>query len=95
MNIPREDDPPIDELPCPETLVMNSLTSKSEPIGPRHVFTSRLIGSFKFDALLFPNLLLWKGKRSTSYPAKTNLPSGGTKLSSPGFSRHLANLTHG
>lgn len=35
------------------------------------------------------------GRRSTSYPAKINWPSGGTKLSSPGFSLHLARRTQG
>lgn len=36
-----------------------------------------------------------EGSRFTSYPASTNLPSGGTKLNSPGLSFHLANRTHG
>ena len=35
------------------------------------------------------------GSRLHSYPASTKRPSGGTKLSSPGCSRHRASLTQG
>lgn len=74
---------------------MNNLTSNSEPVGPKLVFTSTVTGNFKLDELVAPTLPLWNGNKSTPYPANTNLPSGGTKLSSPGLSRHLASRTHG
>lgn len=54
-----------------------------------------LTGSLRLDALELPDLPFWNGNKSTSYPARTNRPSGGIKLNSPGFSRHLASLTQG
>lgn len=39
--------------------------------------------------------LVGRGRRLTSYPARINLPSGGTKLSSPGLLLQCDNLTHG
>lgn len=69
-------------------------TSKSEPVVPRDVLTS--IDAGRRRLILECELRSGdEGSRSTSYPARTNLPSGGTKLNSPGLSRHLANRTHG
>lgn len=68
--------------------------SKSAPVGPSKVEISGETGNwrFVFDQDLRSEC---EGNRFTSYPASTNFPSGGTKLSSPGFSFQRANLTQG
>ena len=69
-------------------------TSKSAPAEPSDFDTSIETGScrFTFDHDLRSRFV---GMRLTSYPANMNLPSGGTKLNSPGRSFHLANRTQG
>lgn len=73
-----------------------SRTSKSEPVGPSDFRMSTKAGRNTFS-MWFGG---WSesgsiGIRSTSYPARTKRPSGGTKLSSPGRSLHLASRTQG
>ena len=69
-------------------------TSKSAPLDPSDIVTSGDTGNWRF---VFDHDLRseCEGSKFTSYPASTNFPSGGTKLSSPGFSFHRANLTQG
>lgn len=73
-----------------------SRTSNSAPVGPSDLCRSTVAGRNSFS--------IWLGGlsssgsmgcRSTSYPARTKRPSGGTKLSSPGFSLHRARRTQG
>jgi hypothetical protein len=91
----RTDEPDkVELLPGPVTFVRETRTSKSAQVGPREVLTSTFTGSLRLAELLV-NLPEATGRRSTSYPANTKRPSGGIKLSSPGRSLHLANLTHG
>ena len=75
-------------------------TSKSAPVGPREVIMDTVAGTFNFGPVLgFVELEKESSavgpRRSTSYPASTKRPSGGTKESSPGRSFHLFSLTEG
>ena len=75
-----------------------SRASNSSPFEPNDDRTSTDTGRLRFGVGNFPgfdvdvNML---GSRLHSYPARTNRPSGGTKLSSPGCSRQRASLTQG
>lgn len=71
-------------------------TSKSEPVGPSDLWMSTMAGRNIFSMWLGG----WSrsgsvGRRSTSYPASMNRPSGGMKQSSPGRSLHFASRTQG
>lgn len=70
-----------------------SRTSNSDPVGPKEIKTSTETGRFTF--LVDREARSLEGNRLTSYPARTNFPSGGTKLSSPGLSFHRASRTQG
>lgn len=72
---------------------MRRRSSNSDPDGPRDVKTSMDTGRFRFFVEREARSV--EGRRFTSYPASTNFPSGGTKLSSPGLSFHRAKRTHG
>lgn len=73
-----------------------NLTSKSFLLGPSDFLISTKAGKKSFSMCLGGvSILASMGKRSASYPARINRPSGGTKLSSPGLSRHRASRTQG
>lgn len=71
-------------------------TSNSDPFGPNDFRTSTKAGRKSFsmcEGEVSSNGSI--GRRSVSYPARMNRPSGGIKLSSPGRSLHRASLTQG
>lgn len=75
-----------------------SLASNSSPLVPNDGRTSTVIGRLRVGVEILPGFdgdVNMSGSRLHSYPASTNRPSGGTKLSSPGVSRHRASLTQG
>lgn len=78
-----------------------SLTSKSVPVGPREGWTDTVAGMFSFGLEVFAFFSVEKASsaaepsRSTSYPASTKRPSGGTNESSPGLAFHWLSLTQG
>lgn len=87
------------DLPVNRGLSCNR-TSKSDPEGPRDGCTDTVAGMLSFGSdFEFADVEKESSaagpKRSTSYPARTNRPSGGTKESSPGRSFHLLSLTQG
>lgn len=76
------------------------MAEKSVPWGPRDVERDIVAGMLSLEFVDFDffveNASRAPGpRRSTSYPQSTNLPSGGTKLRSPGRSLHLLSLTQG
>src|SRR5688500_15904005 len=75
-------------------------TSKSAPVGPRDVVMETVAGMLSFGATARLGCVekasrAVRPRRSTSYPARTKRPSGGTKESSPGRSFHLFKRTQG
>lgn len=93
-------------LGCDEDLPVKrgfscSLTSKSEPVGPREGRTETVAGMLSLGIAFLADFSVEKDSkaaapsRSTSYPASTKRPSGGTKDSSPGLAFHWLSLTQG
>lgn len=105
--LPRNDGVPVPEPPRPapgrgtegwpgKSVLRVSRTSKSAPVGPSDLRMSTMAGKKIFSICLGGSFRSGSiGRRSTSYPARINWPSGGTKLSSPGLSFHLAKRTQG
>lgn len=81
----------------PGKLVFNvKRTSKSFPLGPNDFSMATNAGKNNFSICLGGSSMLGSiGRRSASYPASINFPSGGTKLSSPGRSLQRARRTQG